>query len=138
VWWFSANYTETQNAYVKTLGIGQQTKKKNYYHFFLCNRCKCSLPCFQPWNWGHGKGPCHWTTPEHRTAEKGGRDGVDYERIFSGFLLCPLPEHLYPPVLCANMSLVRIIVVAILKAILPLREHCTGAGESDMSTYKKN
>jgi hypothetical protein len=33
------------------------------------------------------------------------------------------------------MSLVRILVAS-LKAILPLHEHCIGAGESNMSTYK--
>jgi hypothetical protein len=33
------------------------------------------------------------------------------------------------------MSPVRILV-ARLKAILPLQEHCIGAGESGMSTYK--
>jgi len=65
---------------------------------------------------------------------KRGRDGVDYERIFSSFC-CVLPKHPYPPVLCANMSPVRILV-ARLKAILPLQEHCIGAGESSMSTYK--
>jgi hypothetical protein len=63
--------------------------------------------------------------PLNTERRKRGRDGVDYERIFSSVSL----------VLCAHMSLLRILV-ARLKAILPLHEHCIGAGESNVSTYK--